>query len=188
MKQKSWILSLLALVLIACAMVQPALAYFTANTEANGAIPLNFHYQTKIEEYVEDFMKSVVIVNTGGDEPENAEPVWVRARAYSGVTYPLIITGGTGWSEDTEDPEEPNWWYFADPVPVQTSEENGKTTPLVVQITGIPEKEAEGHEFANFNVSVVYETARVYYDINGDPLPADWTLVVDKASTSPSGS
>lgn len=185
MRRNTFVLSLLAIALILCAVVQPALAYFTANTEANGAIPLNFHYQTKIEEYVEDFMKSVVIVNTGGDTPEeqaNAEPVWVRVHAYAGGLN-LNISGGTGWYEGAE-----GWWYFDTPVPVQTAPENGKTTPLVVQITGIPEKDAEGHEFDNFNVAVVYETARVYYAEDGSPLPADWTLVVDKGSANPSGS
>ena len=54
MKQKSWILSLLALVLIACAMVQPALAYFTANTQADGKVPLNFGYKTEIYEDVKE--------------------------------------------------------------------------------------------------------------------------------------
>ena len=61
MKQKSWILSLLALVLIACAMVQPALAYFTANTQADGKIPLHFGRKTEIEEKVDGLHKAVTI-------------------------------------------------------------------------------------------------------------------------------
>ena len=65
MKRKTLFLSLLALVLIVCAMVQPALAYFTANTQADGKIPLNFGYETKIEEGYEDFVKTVTIQNTG---------------------------------------------------------------------------------------------------------------------------
>ena len=48
MKRKNLILSIFALLLIACAVINPAVAYFTDNTNASGAIPLQFQYKTLI--------------------------------------------------------------------------------------------------------------------------------------------
>ena len=183
MKRKTLFLSLLALVLIVCAMVQPALAYFTANTQADGRIPLNFGYETKIEEDYEDFVKTVRIQNTG--EAGKADPIWVRARAYAGTTYPLVPTVVEPWYAGTD-----GWYYYRTPLMPQ---ETTKGT-LSFAITGIPDKEAEDHDFTQFNVAVVYESITAYYkfDANGQPdgfEPADWTAKkLDTGSSSPAPS
>ena len=49
MKTKSFVWSLLALVLILCTVLTPALAYFTANDRADGAIPVTLGSKTEIE-------------------------------------------------------------------------------------------------------------------------------------------
>ena len=63
MKRKSFLLSILALILIACAVIHPVMSYFTANADANGAIPLYFVYRTEIWDEVEDLVKTVRIQN-----------------------------------------------------------------------------------------------------------------------------
>lgn len=188
MKQKSWILSLLALVLIACAMVQPALAYFTANTQADGKIPLHFGRKTEIEEKVDGLHKAVTIKNTGGDHPEYADPVWVRAKAYVGQEYlQYLEVSGTGWTSvsDPDDPDNP-WWVFGTPVPV-----GGTAEVLNVSLVNMPADHGEEHQFKDVNVAVVYESVTAYYnfDADGQPAgfkPADWTAkILDSATSSP---
>lgn len=185
MKQKSWILSLLALVLIACAMVQPALAYFTDHTQAVGGVPFNFERKTTIEEEVDGMHKAVTITNTGGDHPEYAVPVWVRARAFVGQEYLqyLEVSGsGTGWSHNTED----GWWYYGVPVPVGESAE-----VLNVALVDMPVDNGVEHQFKDINVAVVYESITTYYNEDGSFRPytaADWTKPLDAGTATPSGS
>jgi len=152
MKRKSFVLSLLALVLILAAAINPALAYFTANDRADGAVPLTLGSKTVIREYVHDLTKEVTIANTEGD------PVWVRAIAYSGVTYPLSVDGwgvsGVGSGV---------WVYY--PEPVYAGE---TTTALSVEVTDIPDT---GEFYVpSFNVSVQYESIPVLFDEDGDPI------------------
>ena len=73
MKRKNLILSIFALLLIACAVINPAVAYFTDNTNASGAIPLQFQYKTEIHEDFEDWLKTVQIENTRYPIPGNTE-------------------------------------------------------------------------------------------------------------------
>ena len=183
MKRRTYFLSLLALLLIACAMVQPALAYFTANTQADGKIPLNFGYKTEIEEDVEDFVKTVRIKNTG--EADKADPIWVRARAFAGTTYPLVPTVEEPWYAGTD-----GWYYYRTPLMPQATTQG----TLSFAITGIPDKEAEDHDFTQFNVAVVYESITAYINFNaaGEPvgyLPAHWTAKkLDTGNSSPTPS
>ena len=188
MKQKSWILSLLALVLIACAMVQPALAYFTANTQADGKIPLHFGRKTEIEEAVDGLHKAVTIKNTGGDHPEYADPVWVRAKAYVGQQYKqYLVVEGTDWTSvsDPDDPDNP-WWVYGKPVPV-----GGTAAVLNVSLVNMPVDHGEEHQFKDVNVAVVYESVTAYYNVDADGQPAgfkpaDWTAkILDSATSSP---
>lgn len=180
MKRRTYFLSLLALLLIACAMVQPALAYFTANTQADGMVPLNFGYKTEIYEDVKDFVKTVTIQNTG--EADKADPIWVRARAFAGTTYPLVPTVAEPWYDGGD-----GWYYYRTPLMPQATTQG----TLSFAITGIPDKEAEDHDFAQFNVAVVYESITAYYNFNaeGQPTdfkPADWTAkILDSATSSP---
>ena len=180
MKQKSWILSLLALVLIVCAMVQPALAYFTAHTQADGAIPLYFERKTTIEEKVTGLEKEVTIKNTGGAHPEYALPVWVRARAFVGEQYDLEISG-TGWSKSGD------WWYYATPVPVGQS-----TSALTVKLKNLPVVDEAEISFKDVNVAVVYESITAFYNADGITFrphtPADWSKPLDTGTSTPSGS
>lgn len=167
--KKSYILSLLALVLILCAFIQPAWAYFTSSKEADGAVQLNFKRTTTITETVDQNMtKHVTITNTGDCE------VLVRARAYAGEQYGLDVTLSSGW-RDGED-----GWYYYD-IPLKTVDPGKSTTELLVKL------DLKGIEPTDVaNVGVIYQCTTVIYDSDGKPT-ADWSpdLIPYTGSTSP---
>ena len=172
MKHKNYWMSLLALVLILTAAVQPALAYFTANSRADGSVPLTLGSTTEIQEEVVDLTKSVTIQNTKGD------PVWIRAIAYAGQSFTLEV-GGDNWTGSGAR----TWIYYNDPVPAGSA-----TAPLTVKVVDIPT--SEEYVMTSFNVSVQYESIPVQYDENGNviaPSASDWAHPLDAGTTSPGG-
>lgn len=187
MKHKCFILSIIALLLIACAVIKPAVAYFTDNTAADGAIPLYFGRWTEISERVKDLTKSVTITNTGGDHPEKADPVWIRAKASTGTAYTLEISGD-GWSG----PDADGYYNYNTPVPVGSS-----TNALNVTLKGLPTSQ-DGAEYpiSNVAVGVVYESTTAFLKegaVNPGPAgyqpsdyqPPDWSAVLDYGNTGP---
>ncbi len=176
MKRKKLVIGVFALLLIACAVITPAVAYFTANAEADGAIPISFQYRTEIEDYVVDWLKSVRIHNekypVPGDTEILSDPIWVRARAFSGETYPLIET-----PEDGNWVKQGDWWYYQLPVPA-----GGYTSYLTFDVTGYPAEDAEDVNFTTINVGVVYETTLVRYDEDGNILPANWDIILQSVT------
>lgn len=189
MKHRNVLLSLVAIILIACAVIKPAVAYFTDNTSADGAIPLYFGRWTQITEELTGLKKEVTISNTGGDHPELADPIWVRAKVYSpgGYTdengdfqsYGLDIEG-EGWSEG-----DTGYWYYDTPVPV-----GGSANILKVELTGLPGNAEQNGEYVmtHVSVSVVYESTTAFYKEDGSGFkPAVWDKVLDYGQTSPGG-
>ena len=170
MKRKSYWLSLLALILILTAAVQPALAYFTANAQADGAVPLALGSVTEITEKVTGLTKSVQIQNKEG------RPVWIRAIAYIGSTFDLEVSG---WGSTGAGSGE--WVYYGDPVYAGEF-----TAPLSVTVTGIPT--SDEYIMTSFNVSVQYESIPVEFDSKGEPIQpsaADWATPLDTGTTTP---
>ena len=174
MKRKNLILSIFALLLIACAVLNPAVAYFTDNTNASGATPISFQYKTEIEDSVVDWLKTVRIQNVLHPVPNDDEivsdPIWVRARAFSGETYPLVEAPAVAgdWVKDSD-----GWWYYQHPLMA-----GEYTTGITFKLTGFPSEAAEDVNFTTINVGVVYETTLVRYDPDGNAF-ADWTIVLD---------
>ena len=194
MKRKCFILSVIALLLIACAVIKPAVAYFTDNAYADGAIPLYFGRWTEISETVKDLTKSVTITNTGGEHPEKADPVWIRAKASTGTAYELEISGD-GWYEGEADPDDPyggKYWYYNAPVPV-----GGSTTALKVTLKGLPTDQDDAEfPITSVAVGVVYESTTAFLKEDApnpgpsgyqpeDYQPADWSAVLDYGETGP---
>lgn len=179
MKHKSFLLSILALILIACAVIKPAAAYFTDNTTADGAVPIEFSYRTEIHESFKDWLKTVKIKNILHPDPSDPEitsdPIWVRVRGYCGSTYvltPSVEVAGD-WVQEGE------WWVYQRPL-----EPDNETTGINFAITGIPAIDAPEHPYDQFNVAVVYESILVRYDTNGDPIypsQSDWTKPLDNS-------
>lgn len=190
MKRKNLFLSIFALLLIACAVIIPAAAYFTANTNADGSIPLFFYRKTEIDEEMQGLNKLVTIKNTGGDHPEYADPVWIRAKAYIGQSYAdsdHFNVSGTNWTYKVLDGETEGWWYYDFPVPVY-----GETTPLLVEVKNLPVNgdHQENDEFyvSSIGVGVIYEsTTAIYNEAGDDFLPADWNAKLDAGQSTPSG-
>ncbi len=176
MKRKNLVLSIFALLLIACAVITPTVAYFTANAEADGSIPVSFQYKTEIREDFDykDWLKSVQIGNIKNPVPDKPEilsdPIWVRARAYSGETYPLVEAPAVAgdWKKQGE------WWVYQKPLAA-----GELTTPITFQITGIPDKDDPDHQFTSFNVGVVYESTLVRYNADGSLKAPDWSILLD---------
>ena len=158
MRQKSYWLSLLALVLILTLSVQPALAYFTDSTQAAGSVEFFAGSKVKITEEVKDLVKTVTITNTEGS------PVWVRAIAYVGSAFSLEVSGwGSTVGSDT-------WVYYGSPIA-----EGEATSGLKVAVTKIPK--SSDMPMTSFNVGVQFESIPVEYDANGNPITPtadDW--------------
>lgn len=160
MKEKKKLLLALgaAVFVIFIITASPVLAYFSDHTEASGTIPVTLGSTTTMDEQVEGFVKSITITNEG---PESC---YVRARAYAGGDIELDHAG-TGWSKgDSDDP----WYYYGEVLDAGAS-----TETLKVTISNPPEDAADGD---TFNVVVVYESVKVLYDEDGEPLAADWSM------------
>ena len=164
MKRKHLILALLAIVLVLGAAIGPAMAYFSTYTTASGRVPIELGDETEIEERWLDWTKQIAITNQKG------QPVFVRARAYSGMTYPATTDATEDWYRDGD------WWYYRYPVAAGDT-----ATGLSVHVNKVPAGMGEGYEPAigeNFNVVIIYESTPVQYREDGTPF-ADWEMVLD---------
>ena len=157
MTQRKLMLTALAVVLAVGVTAVPALAYFTAHTEAVGNVPISLGTTTTITEDLPDPLTKVVTINNQGPEA-----CWVRVKAYS--AYPLEYTPGENWKENGD--------YFDY---TEILEAGDDTTALTVKVT----PPADPKQDENFNVIVVYEATPVTYDENGEPeTPPDWDAKV----------
>ena len=148
MKRFRCLMILLAAVsaaLVLAAGTQSAIAYFTTYAEAHGKVTVNFAHREEIDEHVNDLTKQITIKNQKG-----SQPVYVRARAYTGADYAMSYSG-SGWTDGQD-----GWWYYNTPL---GSEES--TAQLTATLTGISENDLE--EGKTVNVAVVYESTLVTY-------------------------
>ena len=171
-KKRNLILATLAVVLVICASIAPAMAYFTSYAQASGGIPVALGDHGYIEEDpVTDMTKTIRIQNAD----DSLEDVYIRAS----YTVPenlkdrTTVTPGDGWTGPQEDADGNKWYYYSDPVAP-----GGVTTDLNVEIGKLTEEErAKLKEGDQMEVSVFYESIPVLYDENGAPIPAtaaDW--------------
>lgn len=163
MKRKNLILVALALVLVLGASMGSAWAYFTANAEAAGGYPIRLGGRTDIGEDFSAWTKHITVSNE-----EGGQPVYVRAKAFSGSEYSLIYSDASGlWT-----PGGDGYYYYGAIL------NGGETTDeLLVKIAGVPE-DADLEDAESFNVVVVYESTPVQYDEAGNPY-ADWSIKLD---------
>ena len=171
MKNKKVFLTALTVVLLFSVFTGTALAYFTANAEARGAVEVNVGPKTHITEPdVVDWVKHVEVAN----REDSKQDVFVRARAYSPSQYPVSYSGD-GWTDGGD-----GWWYYETPLKPgeSTSDADGKA--LLCEIHDVPEEKVE--EGTSFNVTVVYEATPVQYNEDGTAF-ADWNYQVDDTPT-----
>jgi hypothetical protein len=162
MKKTNLILAASAVCLVLSATINTASAYFTTYAEAKGGYTIELGDNTRINENFSGWVKYVTITSA-----EDSEPVYVRARAFSGSQYPLEYSGD-GWSIGSDG------FYYYDNI-LSASE---STNDLLVQISGVP---VNADSDSSFNVIVVYESTPVLYKEDGTPY-ADWNVKVDTAS------
>lgn len=164
MKKKNIFLFALAIVLILATSISGALAYFTTYANAKGGYVIHLGYDTEITETFSNWTKHVTITNR-----EGSQPVYVRARAFSGSTYDLNYTDMSGkWSMGKD-----GYWYYEDVLYAGES-----STELLVKINNVPDNVTDG---ASFNVVVIYEATPVQYDASGNPY-ADWNAKLDTSN------
>lgn len=165
----------LALLVVAIALatgIGKTLAYFTTYAEAKGSVEITLGDKTQITEEFDSWTKSVVITNTP-DAGTTSQPVFVRVKAFSGSTYPLVYEGDKNWT-----PGGDGYYYYR---PVLASGES--TSVLKVKINDVPKDPTIGD---NFNVVIIYETTPVYYDEAGNP-KANWNVILDNGNISQGG-
>lgn len=146
---KVFLTAVLAAVLV-MGSITPVYAYFTANAEARGGLPIK-SIDTNPKEKVLDGQKQLTVENS-----ENGTPVYVRARAFSGdASAALTYTAEVGWTDGGD-----GWWYYTN---ILNSSES--TTVLTADISKVIPEDAKVGD--NFNVVVVYESVAPMANIEG---------------------
>ncbi len=163
LKQKIFWLTAAALLMLGCAGLSGAMAYFTTHVAAKGGYPITIGAETSVEEEVEDMTKHIVLVNTGEND------CYVRVKVFCGSRFTI------NYSTATDDKSEPYWnhnesdgyWYYRDIVPA-----GEKTEELLAKIE-VPEEFTE-----SFDIVVIQECTPVLYEEDGTPY-ADWENRID---------
>lgn len=158
MKNKNTALLIVAIALILVTYTNGISAYFTTYTEAMGGYIVHVGDDTDIYEQFSNWTKRVTVVS-GAD----AQPLYVRARAFAGDEYTLLYSG-TDWTLG-----EDGYFYYS-----KILYPGEETKELLIRIEDIPEDAVPGD---SFNVEVIYETSPVLYDENGNPY-ADWSVTL----------
>ena len=165
------ILASLALLLMLGVGVRSSLAYFTSYAESQGGETVQLVHWEELEERVDDLAKAIRITNPEYDpEGKPSQPVFVRARAYTGSEFELQYTPEAGWSNGGD-----GWWYYDEVLrPGDT------TTYLHAALNDIPIDENGAFLFKDkdgnlieidqnqVNVVVVFESTLALYEYQED--------------------
>ena len=156
MKKINLILAVLAVVLILCASIGAASAYFTTYADARGGYVIHMKYESEIEEKVEGNVKQVTISNIAapGTEP-GTYPVFVRARVFAGNDV-NAAGAGTNWTLSGD-------YYFYN-VPLFTGDH---TETLAITVT--PAENSTVRPGDPIDVLVTYESVPAVFTATGEP-------------------
>lgn len=160
----------LAAGLVLTAGAGEAWAYFTTYTSASGGYAVDLGHETQIVEEYSNHTKRLIVSN------DSTQPVYVRARAFSGSQCVLSYSSEDGGWQAGND----GYYYFSQPLAGAEAAQDGtvntaKTSELLVQI----EFPADAQEGDECNVVVIYESLPVQYDTDGNtlaPQAADWSV------------
>lgn len=163
MKRSTFLLLVLACVMVLSASIGTAWAYFTTSSTAEGGqtVGLAGSHTDITETEVVQMIKHVIVSNVEG------APVYVRARAFSGSAYDLTYSGD-GWADGGD-----GFWYYG-----RILNAGEQASELLVSIGNVPDTPAEGE---SFNVVVIYESTPVQHDASGNAY-ADWNVRLDTGS------
>lgn len=164
MKRRHLVLAALAVLLTLGAYLGAASAYFTTYADARGGYPIELGSHTDMYERLSQWTKHVTVTSD-----EGGEPVYVRVRAFWGMTYHVSYDGENGWRDGGD-----GYWYY-DGI-LYGGEE---TAELAIHINDVPDNVEEGD---SFNIVVIYESTPVQYDETGAPY-ADWSITLDTGYT-----
>ena len=151
MKDRKWMLFILAVVLVLTACIGSAYAYFTSNSAAKGGYVIHISDSTEIKEEVSDWTKHVTILNK-----EGGAPVFVRVKAFCASPYELEYDG-KNWTIDDD-----GFYRYAFAV----DGGSGTGDVLDIKIKDIPEDAKPGDDF---NIIVVYESVPAVFHEDGSP-------------------
>ncbi len=161
-KIKHAALPLLAAVLVLGAAAGNSSSYFTTYVTANGSGTVHLRdVHVDVDDSWEGSAKNITVRNSG--TPGKDGPCYVRAKAIQASTMETQITySGVGWDDGGD-----GWYYYSGILqPGQAA------NPLTANLS-MPPKPGEKPipEGTEFNVTVITECAKIFYDANGDPIP-----------------
>ena len=171
MKKKYLVLGCIAAVAVASTSIGGAWSYFTTYAEVKGTRTISLGDETNIHEEYRSGVKYVTI-----SSEKDSQPVYVRVRGFASseagaLTYKAATAGD--WADGGDD-----YWYYTKPL-------NGGETTSVIRVE-IPDKLWKtGNK--DFNVVVVYESAPVINDENGNPLAYNSEAVWKRTVNSGTG-
>lgn len=156
MKRNNLILAVLAIVLVLCAGIGAASAYFTTYADARGGYVIHMKYESEIKEEVEGNVKQVTISNVADPDTEDGTyPVFVRARVFAGNDV-TVSTSGTNWEASGD--------YYFYTIPLFTGD-SSETLSITV--------EAKANSTVRpgdpIDVLVTYESVPAVFKPDGTP-------------------
>ena len=160
MKKINLILAVLAVVLVLCASIGAASAYFTTYADARGGYVIHMKYESEISEDVEGNVKSVKISNypTGPNPVNGIYPIFVRARVFAGNDVNVAVkTDNTYWDGPTGD-------YYFYTIPLFTGESSD-----ILTITVSPATNSTVRPGDPIDVLVTYESVPAVFTPAGAP-------------------
>ncbi len=175
MKKGKWIGAAAALVLAGSFTVSPAMAFFTANTEASGVRGIRFGVDTELEEDIQEHAKLIQIKNKG------ESPCWVRAMVFYGESSengltPEVTVEGDNWTKGDD-----GWYYYTKVLEAPENEGDEKLTDVLKAAYEVPEKAPE------YDIIVVYEYMPFMGEEDGDGKDAyekvNWKMKADTGRT-----
>lgn len=156
MKRINLILAVLAVVLILCASIGAASAYFTTYADARGGYVIHMKYESEIEERVEGNVKQVTIYNNPVPGTDNGTyPVFVRARVFAGNDV-NVSSAGTNWT--------PSGDYYFYTIPLYTGDHSE-----TLNITVTPAANSIVRPGDPIDVLVTYESVPAVFTPAGAP-------------------
>ena len=181
MKRKTFLVALLAIVLIFSASIQPAMAYFSAYTTASGGQKVTVSEGPDAYEREKNMVKTLVITNKKG-----AAPIFVRAKVvYSPTKAEVKVTDESSGKWVLQG----DYYYYTELVPG-----GSETEPLQVKIKVTQKSDEQGNpieplEGDEFNVIVQYESTLALYNDEGTDYvtwdQADWSRTLDVVTDEP---
>ena len=168
MKMK-WLYLVAAVALvISISAVRPALAYFTATDTVKGTTKAIHIVDTppELDEQVDGMTKKITIKNTGDYD------IFVRSKAISPDIWKVVFSIQEGDNVDWF--EKDGYYYYSKPIAPGKSTES----QLILDIVPNDEITAEYEVPDSFNVVIVQEATKAYYDENGNAIPDDWANAI----------